>query len=521
MTRDISFLRSTAFPFVRDVFLLYQCTLHKLTGGGYVDLADSDTECDPDGFFPGGYDPRCKKPNVADANGFIRRIAAALPDMAMAVGAPVDPQWAEIAQRLVPLPVSLGDEHTRVFTVCDPRSAESSTTESAGQEPAPPCNGTASGWFGYPAEAVTLNDSAALLATAGRTLLKADLWAQGNSLCSIFTAAARVGMPVEAFLPQFREAVRPCVPDRRRGNPNPAAKTCSLPNRVVFQFGGGLEITGAAEFVNSMLIQSISAHDGSGDSYIVLFPAWNRSQDASFHQLRAKGAHLVSANYSAEALHSGDVPYNGSATAPHSSHGVVSPVVVSSEAGEPCVLENPWPTAPTDAIRVTGDDGAIVPITWSGGDNGQRRWLRFATERGHSYRVRKASPASIWSFAATALKTDEKSMDSSGAAAGSAATAPAALVTAAIIDDNGCVALGSVRNDGTADISAALTAAAASAPPAGAVLCFPPGVYLISPPGGPAQGLASSRAALTIPTHFPLDIHACELWEIPIDGPPG
>ena len=44
----------------------------------------------------------------------------------------VDPEWAEIAQRLVPLPASGG-----VFTVCD--------VGSTGGELAPPCNGTASG----------------------------------------------------------------------------------------------------------------------------------------------------------------------------------------------------------------------------------------------------------------------------------------------------------------------------------------------------------------------------------------
>ena len=44
----------------------------------------------------------------------------------------VDPEWAEIAQRLVPLPASGG-----VFTVCD--------VGSTGGKLAPPCNGTASG----------------------------------------------------------------------------------------------------------------------------------------------------------------------------------------------------------------------------------------------------------------------------------------------------------------------------------------------------------------------------------------
>ena len=44
MTPDLSFLRSVAFPFVRDVFQLYQCLLVKRRDGSYIDLS-GETIC--------------------------------------------------------------------------------------------------------------------------------------------------------------------------------------------------------------------------------------------------------------------------------------------------------------------------------------------------------------------------------------------------------------------------------------------------------------------------------------------
>ena len=96
-THDITFLRSTGFPFCRDTLALYQCLLHRTPDGGYVNLRDTIGECGFHGYFPGGDDPACMLPNVDYVNSFIRRIAAALPSMAMALGVAVDPQWKDIA----------------------------------------------------------------------------------------------------------------------------------------------------------------------------------------------------------------------------------------------------------------------------------------------------------------------------------------------------------------------------------------------------------------------------------------
>jgi alpha-L-fucosidase 2 len=67
--------------------------------------------------------------------------------------------------------------------------------------------------------------------------------------------------------------------------------------------------------VDEMLLQS---HDG----IIRLFPVWPRQHDARFKTLRAYGAFLVSAALSG---------------------GTVKDVVLLSERGRPCVIQNPWP----------------------------------------------------------------------------------------------------------------------------------------------------------------------------------
>jgi hypothetical protein len=52
-----------------------------------------------------------------------------------------------------------------------------------------------------------------------------------------------------------------------------------------------------------------------------LFPVWNRSQDASFHQIRVEGAFLVSAKME---------------------NGEIGDVTVFSEQGRTLHLLNPW-----------------------------------------------------------------------------------------------------------------------------------------------------------------------------------
>jgi alpha-L-fucosidase 2 len=67
--------------------------------------------------------------------------------------------------------------------------------------------------------------------------------------------------------------------------------------------------------INEMLLQS---HEG----VLRLFPDWPKDRDARFDQLRAYGAFLISSSFT---------------------NGQISSLVVESEKGRPCTLQNPWP----------------------------------------------------------------------------------------------------------------------------------------------------------------------------------
>ena len=82
--------------------------------------------------------------NVGYVNTFIRRIAAALPSMARALGVSVDPQWQDIALRMVPIPTAyVNGTGRKVFTMCEtnetvPNTATARTASDLGDRLRPP-----------------------------------------------------------------------------------------------------------------------------------------------------------------------------------------------------------------------------------------------------------------------------------------------------------------------------------------------------------------------------------------------
>ena len=107
-THDLLWLKTVGFPYLRDNFALYQCLLEKQPDGTYVDVKDSDTECSETGHFPGGWNTRCKRRSFGMAIAFVKRAGAVLPEMARALGVPVDPQWLDITHNLVSPPAFNG-----------------------------------------------------------------------------------------------------------------------------------------------------------------------------------------------------------------------------------------------------------------------------------------------------------------------------------------------------------------------------------------------------------------------------
>jgi len=326
------------------------------------------------GYFPGGYNPACPLPNVGYVNSFIRRVAAALPSMARALGVAIDPQWQDIALHQVPLPTArINGTDLQVFTTCDtnetvPNTQRTTTNDEqlhSGTSSMPSlawCRSKAlNPWTVHPGEGVHLGDDQITQKIARRSYENISEVVGLNNLCSSFNGAVRIGVPAAEVLAGFRRSSRPCG--------GKTEQTCKLPNGLYYQ-NGGVEIAGASEFVNSMLMQSVTAHDGSGEVTTMVFPNWVLTEDAAFFQLRARGAFLISANFSSMAKQ------------------VVSPITVLSEAGQLCRLRNPWPGKPQNQVEVRDlSTGNNVEVAWRVTPAAHGDVMSFETRRGATYAV--------------------------------------------------------------------------------------------------------------------------------------
>ena len=89
-----------------------------------------------------------------------------------------------------------------------------------------------------------------------------------------------------------------------------------FPNLMVYGGGGGIEnCSGVSATINEMLLQT---HEG----VMRIFPVWPREEPARFGRLRTWGAFLVSSELR---------------------DGEVKTLLIESEKGRECVLQNPWP----------------------------------------------------------------------------------------------------------------------------------------------------------------------------------
>ena len=307
----------------------------------------------------------CYQNNTVIANGFIRRLASALPSMARAAGAPQDVQWLEIAQNMDPLPTVLDDAQIgRVYTLageydgstckrpkprqsignCGTRMAAPGQDECEACGSRPPGSQNVNTWHVFPGEVTSLASPAEERQIAINTLRNDAPWAQGNSFSSAFSQAARVGMPVHEWLPELHKMI-----------------SSSMRNFVVYQGGGGVEVAGALQMVSDLMLQSITKADGSGDSYMALFPLDVVHTDLQFHRLRGKGGFVVSARW---------------CKAKEQLDGAIE---LHSEAGERCKFLLPRPAGSVD---VTVGSGATVHFTLT-----NQTWLSFDTVAGADYRI--------------------------------------------------------------------------------------------------------------------------------------
>lgn len=122
-----------------------------------------------------------------------------------------------------------------------------------------------------------------------------------NGIETCFPGAVRIGYDAQLLLEHLKRRISMTV----------------YSNGWITQGGGGIETLAAVPLtINEMLLQSY-------EGILRIFPNWIQHKDASFHNLRAYGAFLVSSSLK---------------------NGRVEAVELISEKGRTCTMENPWPT---------------------------------------------------------------------------------------------------------------------------------------------------------------------------------
>lgn len=158
----------------------------------------------------------------------------------------------------------------------------------------------------YPARGIGLSSDGELLQIARDTVDEMARWEDYNAFPTFFTAACFLGHDPDDLLKKLNRELR----------------VHGFDNLFVYYGGGGLECASTVpSTVNSMFMQS-------HEDYIRIFPVWNKSTEASFENLRADGAFLVSGSVK---------------------DGKISPVTVVSEKGRTLRVLCPW----TGGMKVT------------------------------------------------------------------------------------------------------------------------------------------------------------------------
>ena len=364
-TRDTSFLMdatiasadpsATPYALFKGLATWWLCHLVKDADGVYQDLDDcayEDTNyytrvdnhpqdqnlCNATAYS-GRLDVNDTSPilrNPAISLGFLAKVLRTAIDASAALGVDADlrPQWQDRLDHLAPFPTAV---------VPDPfGGAEGAniTVLTAQEHPLywPGQLNPLAFYALWPSEELGLGSDPALLATAERTVRTMGAmgsWSQNNAFPESFPAAVRAGVNASFIL----------------GNMTAVIKATMAPGGMLNE---GQECSGAVQAVNDMLVSSYGS-----PPVLRLFAVWPRMQDASFVNLRAKGAFLLT----------------GAIVA-----GAVEPVYLSSEKGSTVTMQTPWATGLKVSVVGTG---APVPVKQDPGT----AFFYFDTVAGGSYKI--------------------------------------------------------------------------------------------------------------------------------------
>lgn len=289
-TYDINYLRKV-YPYLTAVADFWEDYL-VLENGRYVIHDDSYGEVGP-------WEGKDWKKLYGDFNpilslGFLRVFFPSIINYSKVLERDADKRakWQEVLDRLSELPVVVENGRKR-FRACEGGSGSGSKL--VGLD-----------WMMvhcliFPATNFGLSSDASSLAMIREDIKSWNDWSRhDDNFQGLLIGAARVGYDPDVLVARAKSVI---------------AKR-SLPNLWIRSGGGGIETcSGIPGMVNEMMLQS---HGG----VMRIFPVFPRGQSGSFHRLRTFGAFLVSGAIN---------------------KGVVQPIVIESEKGRPCVLQNPWP----------------------------------------------------------------------------------------------------------------------------------------------------------------------------------
>ena len=302
-TGDLGYLRKV-YPYLRAVAEFWEDYL-VLENGRYVIYDDNYGEVGP-------WEGKNWKKLYGDFNpilslGFLRVFFKSMIVQSKDLDCDADrrAKWQDILDRLSDLPVAVENGRKR-FRACE--GGTGSGAKIVGMD-----------WMMmhslvFPSTHFGLSSDAATLTMIRDDIKSWNDWSRhDDNFQGLLIGAARVGYDADFLVARAKDLI---------------AKRSS-PNLWIRSGGGGIETcSGIPGLINEMMLQS---HGG----VMRIFPVFPAGQKASFYRLRTFGAFLVS----------------GAIV-----KGVVQQIVIESEKGRPCVLQNPW-------------SGKTVVITSSKGPN--------------------------------------------------------------------------------------------------------------------------------------------------------
>lgn len=227
---------------------------------------------------------------LSGAAGILEELKIKVPDEKLAL-------WRDYAENLSPLPTGLANingEERRIFSTVETPDDRAVYTGGGGFELEPLNVGDA---FSFDStdemRAIAVNTILAKLSFGEETV-----WGGINQTPKLFTTAIRAGFPAKKAIAAFKKYQLAKYGEK---------------NFTLHDKYHGFEKPGAIEFINSMLLQS-------DHGYVKVFPNWT-GEDASFENLRAKGAFIISSEFKS---------------------GKVLWIRATSSAGGRLRLVNPW-----------------------------------------------------------------------------------------------------------------------------------------------------------------------------------